>query len=102
MKTTGEIIVEDWRTAHGYTDPLAGLSDLSRRIDEALLSAIATAEGDVERLRALFVEYVSKAQNGFSGGRNELSIINDYERFTGRDFVKDRTEHSEALAKKEG
>lgn len=47
-KTTGERIVEEWRSSHGYTDPLVGLPDLSRRIDEALITALATAEGEVE------------------------------------------------------
>ena len=46
-KTTGQRIVDEWRSYHGYMDPLKGLPDLSRRIDQAL----ETANAEVERLR---------------------------------------------------
>lgn len=55
-KTTGERIVEEWRSSHGYTDPLVGLPDLSRRIDEALITTMATAEGEVELLKKQIAE----------------------------------------------
>lgn len=42
-----------------------------------------------EEMRMLFIEYITKVQHGMKG-RKELAIINDYERISGRDFIKDR------------
>jgi hypothetical protein len=48
-----------------------------------------------EEMRMLFIEYITKVQNGMKG-RKELSIIDDYERISGRDFVKDRNDFQAA------
>jgi hypothetical protein len=42
-----------------------------------------------EEMRMLFIEYITKVQHGMKG-RKELAIIDDYERISGRDFIKDR------------
>lgn len=75
-KTTGERIVEEWvkECSRTFTTQFQDQKNLSRRIDESL----ATAEGEVERLR----EALSRIANTKYG--------------IGRSIAR------EALAKKEG
>jgi len=74
-------------------------SDRKAHIARGRAEQKAEDDKSIEVLRALFVRYVSYAQHGFPFNEdNEVEILHEYEKITGRDFPQDRKAFREALA----
>lgn len=101
-KTTGQRIVEEWREDFDSAEDLSegAVLDLSRRIDEAL----ATAEGEVERLREALtlIQSVNDLADEWAITSNPVPTHSEqaYRWATDLDRIGDLAR--EALAKKEG